>query len=93
MRFSRKVWSPLRGEVGRNHVAQRGTVRGEVEILDGGFFLRASDSSAGVTRYEEKERWEAIVLCLNVGDRCCLGRAVARRIKKRAAILAGDSSL
>lgn len=34
--------------------------RGEVEILDGGFFLRASWSCLGVTRYEEKEtlRWD-----------------------------------
>jgi len=91
MRFSRKVCSPLRGEVGRNHVEQRGTVRGEVEILEGGFFLRASESSAGVTRYDEKGRWVAIVLCLNVEERCCRGRAVARRKRRDAAILAGDS--
>lgn len=36
--------------MGRNHVEQRATVRGEVEILEGGFFLRASDNSEGVTR-------------------------------------------
>ena len=42
MRFSRNVWRPLRGDVGRNHVAHRATVRGAVDILDGEFFLRAA---------------------------------------------------
>lgn len=34
--------------------------RGEVEILVGGFFFRASLSCLGVTKYEEKEtlRWD-----------------------------------
>lgn len=38
-----------------NHAAQRGITRGEVEIFVVGFFLRASFSCFGVTRYEEKE--------------------------------------
>lgn len=42
--------------MGRNHVEQRATVRGEVEIFEGGFFLRASESSEGVTRYDENDR-------------------------------------
>ncbi len=61
MRFSRKVSRPLRPSLGRNHDAQTATVLGAVEILDGEFFLRASESSAGVTRYEERERWEVMV--------------------------------
>lgn len=39
-------------------------MRGEVEILEGGFFLRASDSSAGVTRYDENDRWDVMVMYL-----------------------------
>jgi hypothetical protein len=50
MRFSRKVCRPLRGEVGRNQDAQSGTVLGAVDIFDGEFFWRASESSLGVTR-------------------------------------------
>jgi hypothetical protein len=50
IRFSRKVCRPLRPSLGRNQVAQRGTVRGAVEILEGEFFFRAADSSEGVTR-------------------------------------------
>ena len=50
IRFSRKVWRPLRGEVGKNQDAQTATVRGAVEILLGEFFLRASESSLGETR-------------------------------------------
>jgi len=61
IRFSRKVCKPLRPSLGRNHVAQTATVRGSVEILEGGFFFRAADSSAGVTRYDEKERGEDIL--------------------------------
>jgi len=61
MRFSRKVCRPLRPSLGRNQLAQRGTVFGAVEILLGEFFFSASDSSAGVTRYEEKEREDAIL--------------------------------
>lgn len=72
IRFSRKVWRPLRGEVGRNHVEQRATVRGDVEILEGGFFLRASESSEGVTRYDENDRWEVMAMYLeNVEVRGC----------------------
>jgi len=56
IRFSRKVWRPLRGEVGRNQVAQTGTVLGAVEIFEGEFFFRASANSFGVTRYEERDR-------------------------------------
>jgi hypothetical protein len=47
--------------LGRNQLAQRGTVFGAVEILLGEFFFSASDNSAGVTRYEEKEREDAIL--------------------------------
>lgn len=50
IRFVRNLSIPLRSSLGRNHVAQRGTVRGEVEILEGGLALRASDNSLGVTR-------------------------------------------
>jgi len=50
MRFSRKVWRPLSGEVGRNQDAQTAIVLGAVDILEGEFFLRASESSLGVTR-------------------------------------------
>lgn len=50
MRFSRKVCRPLRPSLGRNQVAQRGTVFGAVEILLGEFFFSDSESSAGVTR-------------------------------------------
>ena len=46
----RKASRPLRVSLGKNHVAQRGTTRGEVEILVGGLALRASASSVGVTR-------------------------------------------
>jgi hypothetical protein len=60
IRFSRKVCRPLRGEVGRNQDAQTATVRGAVEILLGLFFLRASESCFGVTRYEERERRDNI---------------------------------
>jgi hypothetical protein len=45
--------------LGRNQLAQRGTVFGAVEILLGEFLLSASESSAGVTRYEENDREEA----------------------------------
>lgn len=48
--FARNVSRPFRGSLGRNHVAQSGTIRGEVEILDGGLVLSASASSVGVTR-------------------------------------------
>lgn len=54
--FARKVSRPFRSSLGRNHVAHKGTTLGEVEILEGGLFLSASASSAGVTRYEEKSR-------------------------------------
>lgn len=50
IRFSRNVCRPLREEVGKNQEAQTGTVRGEVDILEGEFFFNASDSSCGVTR-------------------------------------------
>jgi len=50
IRFSRKVWRPLRGEGGRNQDAHNATVLGAVEILEGEFFARASESSLGVTR-------------------------------------------
>lgn len=56
MRCSRNVWMPLRSSFGRNHDAQRGITRGSVLIGDGGFFLRASWSSLGETRYEERFR-------------------------------------
>jgi hypothetical protein len=56
--FSRKVWRPLRGEVGRNQDAQTAMVLGEVEIFEGGECFRASASSLGATRYEEKLRQE-----------------------------------
>jgi len=63
--FSRNVCRPLSGELGKNQVAQTGTVRGEVEILLGEFFLRACWSSSGETRYEERAREDAIlkILC------------------------------
>lgn len=50
IRFARKVSIPLRSSFGRNHVAQRGTVRGAVEILLGELALSASESSLGVTK-------------------------------------------
>lgn len=50
MRFSRKVSRPLRPSFGRNQLAQRATVRGAVEILEGEFFLSAACNSVGVTR-------------------------------------------
>lgn len=50
IRFARNVSRPFRVSLGRNHVAHNGTIRGEVEILEGGFVLSASASSAGVTR-------------------------------------------
>lgn len=56
IRFSRKVCKPLRGELGKNHDAHTATVRGAVDIFEGEFFFRASESSNGVTRYEESER-------------------------------------
>lgn len=53
----RKESIPLRpsGSLGINHAAQSGMTLGEVEILVGGFFFRASLSWLGVTKYEEKE--------------------------------------
>lgn len=44
------------GSLGRNHDAQSGITRGSVDMGEGGFFLRASLSSVGETRYEEKDR-------------------------------------
>lgn len=50
IRFARNASIPFFPAFGRNHVAQRATVRGEVEILEGELALSASDSSLGVTR-------------------------------------------
>ena len=62
IRLWRNVSRPLSGELGRNQVAQTGTVLGSVEILLGGFFLRDSWSSFGETRYEDRVRELAKVM-------------------------------
>lgn len=52
MRDSRKTCWPVRfaGSLGRNQEAQRGMMRGAVEIFVGTFLVRAKESSEGVTR-------------------------------------------
>lgn len=47
---------PLLSSLGMNHEAHTGMTLGSVLMDDGGFFLSASSSSLGVTRYDEKFR-------------------------------------
>ena len=52
--FLKTAW-PVRfcGSLGRNQLAHRGMMRGEVASLEGALSLRAACSSAGLTRKEE----------------------------------------
>ena len=52
---------PLLLSLGMNHEAHTGITLGSVLMEDGGFFLRASSSSLGVTRYDEKFRRPAMM--------------------------------
>ena len=90
MRDLRKESMPVRpsGSFGMNHAAHSGITRGEVEILVGGFFFRASLSSLGVTRYEEKEiwrvpgRWDDIAGRNKRDERMAAKAMILRRVRK-----------
>jgi hypothetical protein len=93
MRLALKVSMPLRPSLGRNQAAQRGTVRGSVEILfpGGGFFFNASLSSFGVTRYDEKDFRAFIfkgLLCRKLHREAPVTEALALAVRRIAVAIA-----
>lgn len=57
-----------------NHDAQRGMTRGAVLIGDGGFFLRASFSSFGVTRYDDRARRDMVAAAAAGEEKVVVGK-------------------